>query len=83
MFGGSGDDTLIGGGGDDFVSSGFGNDILELESSLGATAVGGDGIDELLLIGSANSVLLSGIETVVGGTGADSLTISTSDIETV
>ena len=83
LLGGSGDDTLVGGGGADFVDGGDGSDVLELDGSVGVTAEGGDGSDTVQLVGSTNVASLSGVETVMGSDGSDSITINTNDIETV
>ena len=83
LIGGGGADTLIGGGGLDVVDGGLDDDVLELDGSVGVTAEGGGGADTVQLVGETNDASLSGVETVFGSAGDDSLTINTSDIETV
>lgn len=49
----------------------------------GMTVTGSSGADQLILADGGNSVLVSGIETLVGGSGTDSVTLIGSGINTV
>ena len=58
------------------VDGGEGSDVLELDGSVGVTAEGGDGTDTVQLVGSTNVASLSGVETVMGSTGDDAVTLT-------
>jgi Ca2+-binding RTX toxin-like protein len=88
--GGDGDDAITGGTGNDNITGGLGNDVISTGGG-NDTVDGGDGIDTITLgAGTAESVsgglgndifkvdatTLTAADTLVGGGGSDSLTIT-------
>ncbi|MGI9210989.1 MAG: beta strand repeat-containing protein, partial [Methylococcaceae bacterium] len=77
VLGGAGQDTIIGGSGADSIDGGAGNDTLVL--GVGNDWVqGGDGDDRIIFgsgTGSANDGYLTNDDTVIGGSGTDTLVI--------
>lgn len=75
--GGVGNDLLVGGAGNDILIGGDGNDLLD-DGPVGNTIVGGADGDVLRITGlwslsAALPASITGIETVVGDSGADTL----------
>ncbi len=75
--GGVGSDLLVGGAGNDILIGGDGNDLLD-DGPVGNTIVGGADGDVLRITGlwslsAALPASITGIETVVGGSGTDIL----------
>lgn len=79
--GGSGNDTLSGGDGDDVLIGGAGNDVLD--GGAGVDTASYAGVSAALLVSlalsgaqatGAGNDTLTGIENLIGGTGADILT---------
>ena len=90
LVGGAGDDTLDGGAGDDSLNGGFGADLLlggagtkdtlDFSSRTIGVFVTADGLGNDGQSGEGDNV--AGFETLIGGSGNDSLDLSTADPST-